>query len=88
MTKLYTKINLDSTRIRSRRSYLKANARGEFSIISKQINKKFSSNYLKYIERVNGIMGGNLIVKQLRNHQRILQKALKRHFFDKIEKEK
>lgn len=46
------------------------------------LKKRFRGNYLAYVERASKIMKEPAIKKQLRNHWKILQEAIRKHIYD------
>lgn len=83
LNRLYKNRNLNLTKIRTRSKYIVRNEKGEYSLRTKKINRRFDSNYLKYIARVSDIMEESLIARQVRKHTRILKQAIKKYFWDK-----
>ena len=54
--------------------------------ITKPFKRKYRGNYIKYIYRASEEMNSPEIKKQIRNHWKILQKALKKYEFSNVKK--
>ena len=54
--------------------------------ITKPFKRKYRGNYIKYIYRASEVMNSPEIKKQIRNHWKILQKALKKYEFSNVKK--
>ncbi|WP_161499291.1 reverse transcriptase domain-containing protein [Flavipsychrobacter stenotrophus] len=77
--KLYTTRPLSKTKVFTRHKRLVKNAVGEFRIVSTKKKKLLRSNYLSYARRASEIMNEPAITKQIRNHHRIFNQAIKKH---------
>ena len=81
--RLYALQNLNTKKNRKNFKFIESNERGGFAQKTKPFKKKQSSNYLKYISRVNSIIGGNLITRQVRKNKAILRKSIEKNFLSK-----
>jgi len=77
--KLYTALPLTASRVRTRTKWLSKNERGEYFFRTKEIDKKFNSNYISYVHRASKIMNEPAITKQIKKHSRIFNQAIFKH---------
>jgi hypothetical protein len=77
--RLYTLESLSKTSFKSRKSSLVQNEKGEFTLKSTLLERKYKSNYLTYISRASRIIGDPGIKMQIRSHKRILRQAINKH---------
>ncbi|MFA9190804.1 reverse transcriptase domain-containing protein [Flavobacterium sp. FZUC8N2.13] len=62
------------------KNFLEINIKGEYSIISKEINsERRNSNYMSYVKRCSEIFKVNHFDKQLRKRKHIVFSAIKKH---------
>lgn len=84
--RLYSTINLRKTNIRTKFKRIVKTEKGNYRTISIESNKKLKSNYFTYIDRASEIMDAPSIKRQLRNHKKIFNQAVFKHFYSKIKK--
>jgi hypothetical protein len=78
--KLYTKYPLSNTSSNSSLKRLIRNDRGEYFYKVVYHAKPNTSNYLTYIHRASGIMHERNLEFQIRNHKKIFNQAISKHF--------
>jgi hypothetical protein len=81
--KIYRNINLDKVNSKRRfKTFIKKET-GEFSLTSKESNKKSMGNYFSYAERAAEIMNEPAILNQIKGEKRVFNQAIQKHFKDK-----
>ena len=82
--RMFTYKGQKSRLLRSKRATLKKDIYGHFHFVTTEREKKFRGNFLRYATRASADMQAPEIRRQIRNHWKIMQKAIERHDFKNI----
>ena len=77
--KLYSSLHLKNVKVHSNWKRLEPDEFGKYKLVIEKKERPFKSNYFSYAERASKIMNEPAIKKQLRNHKKIFNEAIKRH---------